>query len=133
MVNRTSPTVAATLTVLLVAAATACGGTIGDQAQRAPVGLLIDAPRGADVYWRVRDDDIGATMKGADEVAFKCGEVRGPECVTWWAWARYGTYTVQLTYRHDAADAGALTDAKLAVLVSNAGQDVADRAHRAGR
>ncbi|WP_433887788.1 hypothetical protein [Streptomyces sp. CA-111067] len=181
MVKIKSPATGVALAIILVAPA-ACGKN-GGQAQRPPVNLLIDAPRGAgvwrhtswweqdkgnsasrrwlrgvsdfteiadafgsvdaakdhfrnlapekispDVYRGVKNDDIGATMDGADEVEFKCGETNGSACMTWWTWARYGKYTVQFTYRHDPADATALTDTELAMIVSNAGREVAKKA-----
>lgn len=82
----------------------------------------------SDIFADARVYDIGAKMSGADQTTYMCGEFQSQKCVTWWAWARYGKYTISLMYRHDPVDANALTDSELSKVVTNAGSDLAVKA-----
>ncbi|CAG7624861.1 hypothetical protein [Actinacidiphila bryophytorum] len=81
-----------------------------------------------DTYVGAEEYSIGARLMGADQVDYKCGTWdERAQCITWWAWARYGRYTVELTYRRADGSTTSLTDPQLAVMVTNAGTDVAEK------
>jgi hypothetical protein len=77
------------------------------------------------MYAGATPDDIGVRAPGADQAEYTCGEREQGECDAWWAWLRFGKVTVMLQYRHEPGDPQALTDAELAVLVTNAAEDLA--------
>lgn len=93
---------------------------------KAANSFVKDSPeKTSDVFPQVRPYDIHARMPGVDDVAYKCGTFEENRCVTWWAWARYGSYTVEFSYRRASGETQSLSDAQLATVVSNAGQDLA--------
>ncbi|UWE12051.1 hypothetical protein [Actinacidiphila bryophytorum] len=85
-------------------------------------------PERDEVYQGAKEYSIGARMTGADQVDYKCGTWNDrSQCITWWAWARYGRYTVELTYRRATRSTDSLTDPQLALMITNAGTDVAEK------
>jgi hypothetical protein len=78
-----------------------------------------------EMYAGATPDDIGVRARGADQAEYTCGEWEQGECDAWWAWLRFGKVTVMLEYRHVPGDPQALTNAELAVLVTNAAEDLA--------
>lgn len=90
-----------------------------------------DPPERDEVYEGAKEYMIGARMKSADQVDYKCGTWNEQSrCVTWWAWARYGRYTVALTYRRPMRGTSGLTDLQLATVITNAGADLARQTRR---
>lgn len=87
-------------------------------------------PERDDVYHTAKEYSIGARMSGADQVDFKCGNWdtgNYSRCLTWWAWARYGHYTVELSYRRAIYGPSHLDDRQLSTMITNAGTDVAQK------